>query len=219
MERGEVWRAGWWPFAGSEPSGEHHVLLLNSGGLGPDGYRIVVPLTSQPPPVGYYWEPYLAATGSWVLIPSIKATRVQLSQPQDKVASPQDLDHIGLQLSRLISAEESNYHPDCNRGEIWQVNLAEPDQDPHRIKVLVLRYDHRNKMAMTLQLVARQNGPVELEVPVYSCAELQNHSVLVSRPLPFSHPDRFESLIGQLCGRETEEAVEAFKNLTAPGQG
>ena len=219
MERGEVQWADWWPFAGSEPAGDHYVLLLNWDGLSPGGYRIVLPLTSQAPPVTYYWEPYVAATESWVLIPSIKATRVRLSQPKEEVASPEDLNNIGFQLSRLISAEESNYHPDCNRGDIWQVNLAEPGQDPHRVKVLVLRYDHRNKMAMTLQMVARQDGPAQLEVPVYSCSTLQNYSVMVGRPLPLSHPHRFESRIDCLCEPETNRVAEAFVNLVAPGQG
>ena len=216
METGEVRWAGWWPYAGSEPAGDHYVLLLNPDGLSPNGYRIVLPLTSQPPQVPYYWEPYVAATGSWVLLPSIKATRVRLGQPKEEVASPEDLNNIGLQLSRLISVEESNHHPDCNRGDIWQVNLAEPGQDPHRVQVLVMRYDHRNRMAMTLQMVARQDGPAQLEVPVHSCAALQNYSVMVGRPLPLSYSDRFESRIDRLCEPETNQVAEAFVSLVAP---
>ena len=216
VEQGEVRRASAWPFLGSEPSGERPVLIVSPSWFNANHNPIAIPLTSQWPNRAYPWQPYLPCTHSWVLIPAIKTVSVHLGRSILGLASPDDLDNIAFHLSNLISPSESAWGLEASQGEVWEVDLLNPGNHPHPVKALVLRYDNRNGMAMTLRVGNRRDGLLQLEIPVNSCTALAGQSVYVDRVWPLSFHDRFRTRVGWLSDAEMESVVESFQRLVAP---
>ena len=218
VNRGEVRWASAWPFRGSEPSGDRPVLIITPTWFNQTHNPIVVPLTTQSPRLPYPWQPHLNCTDSWALIPSVKTVPVSLSSAVKALASPEELDYIGFQLSRLVSPDEASSGLECNTGEVWNVDLSSPPNPPHLVNILVLRYDDRNGMAMTLHIVNRQDGTPEIEIPIGSYAPMAGQSVSIGRIWPLYFPKRFKSRVGRLSQTETELVTTKFLRLTAPNQ-
>lgn len=216
VDRGEVRRASSWPSVGSEPTGDHLILIMTPDWFNAARDPIAIPLTSRPPTLDYYWETFISTTNSWVPIPGIKTVRSSLvSRSVSGLAGSDDLELIGLQLSRLISSAEATSGATCNRGEVWSANLAPPGTPPYNVDVLVLRYDPRNEMAMTLRVINRQDGPPGLEVPIQSCASLLGKSISAERVWPLSVRHRFLTKSGQLSESETDVVANAFLKLVS----
>ena len=214
VERGEVRRAGWWPSVGSEPRGNHPVLIMSPGWFNQNHDPIAIPLTSRSPKREYAWEPHLPSTNSWVPIPGIKTVRSSLVRNSVRgLAGSDDLELIGFQLSRLLSPSESTAGIECDRGEVWSVNLSPPGTPPNPVNIVVLRYDQRNAMAMALRVINRRNGPAQLEIPIDSCSSLQGKSVSIERVLPLSVPHRFTARIDQLSSTEMETVTDSFLKI------
>ena len=201
---------------GSEPMGNHPVLIMTSSWFNASRDPIAIPLTSRPPRRNYDWVTHIAGTNSWAPIPGIKTVRSSLvSRSVRGLAGPDDLELILFQLSRLISSAEAASGAICNRGEVWSANLAPPGTRPHEVEALVLRYDPRNGMAMTLRVINRQNGPPELEVPIHSCPSIAGKSVSIEKVWPLSVRHRFITKVGQLSEAETDIAADRFLKLVS----
>ena len=213
VDRGEVRRAASWPTVGSEPMGNHPVLIMTPSWFNATRAPIAIPLTSRPPRHNYDWVTHISATNSWVPIPGIKTVSTRISNSVMGNADAEDLSLVIFQLSRLISSAEATSGATCNRGEVWSANLAPPGTPPNEVEVLVLRYDPRNGMAIALRVINRQNGPPELEVPIHSCPSIVGKSVSIERVWPISVPHRFMTETGQLSETETDVAADTFLKL------
>ena len=174
---------------------------------------IAIPLTSRRPSSNYYWVTHIPATNSWVPIPGIKTVRTGISNSIRGSASPDDLNLISMQLGRLLSPEESIPRKECNRGEVWTINLSPQGHTANHADVVVLRYDPRNRMAMTLRVINRQNGPIQLEIPIDSSPKLQGKSVSIDRVWPISFRHRCVAKRGNLSSAEMDTVTESFLKL------
>ena len=208
--RGQIINVRKWNYTGHEATGGRPALVLSPDWFNGLGYAVIVPLTTPGPNHGFWWEPTIRATDSCCLVPDIRMVPVsQFRSPVRGMATDDELEAVRFALRRLIGGNEEMSDGDCDRGDVWSVDLSDIGvaSKPQLHDMLVLHYNSGNGMAMAMFVGTKGNDEAETEYPVTPSSQSTSYSALVGFVRPISVEERLITRVGPASVDETDRAA------------
>ena len=213
--QGEIRRVKPWSVRGHEPDGEHPVLVMGRGASDDGNDILVVPTMSPDKAHENDWEAELYDTNSCALVDGLRTVKVSdLGKPRSGMASPEDLDQVRFVLRWILQDTEPLMQNRFTPGSVR--NVVDPSGCGGSDKVLVLHYNHRNDMAMVMQVALSQPGADRLAVPILSCPALVGSSFLPAYVWPVSAGDRLGTTLGTISRSELQRAIDRLLEVVGP---
>ena len=213
--QGELRRTKPWSVKGHEPDGLHPVLVAGRGASGDGKDILVVPTMSPDAAHENDWEVNIDGTGSCVLVDGLRAIPVtDLRTSCLGTAFPEDLRQVHFALRSLLRGTVPVSEADFVQGSVY--SLLDSGDFGGANKILVLHYNYRNDMAMSIQVAPSQPGLDRLTVPILSCPALAGFALLPAYVWPIAARCRLGSPLGSISDSELGRAMDCLLDVVAP---
>ena len=214
--RGEIRHVAKWNHIGHEATGDRLSLVVSPDWFNEKGAVVIVPLTTPGPNHENWWEPNIESTDSACLVPDIRTVPARsLSTSLEGTATPDEMKDVLSAFNRLTMGLDELSNGDCNRGEVWEVDLSNRDRrsDPHTAELMVLHYNPANCMAMTAFVSQRARKRSSIVHEISSSIRLNGRSVLLSQMRAIAADERLQHRIGTIPKLETQEISRKLKRF------
>ncbi len=213
--QGEIRLVKPWSVQGHEPDGEHPVLVMGRGASDDGNDILVVPTMSPDKAHENDWEVELYGANSCALVDGLRTVKVSdLGKPRSGMALPEDLDQVRFVLRWILRDTEAMMQDRFTPGSVY--NVIEPNRFAGSDKFLVLHYNHRNDMAMVMQVAPSKPGADRLAVPILSCPTLVGTSFLPAYVWPVSASHRLGTAWGTISRSELQRAIDRLMEVVGP---
>ena len=175
---------------------------------------LVVPATSPSKEHENWWEVNVDCERSCALVDGLRTIRISdLGKSCLGTASQEDLDQVRYSLRRLLLESEPLWAGTFVRGSVYGVTDAGNFYGVD--KVLVLRYNASNDVAMVMRVGDSRPGANRLAVPILSYPALAGGSILPSYVCSFAASERLGECLGPVSGAEVRRAIDYLMDMVS----
>ena len=201
--------------AGHEHDGYHPVLVVGRGAMNDGQDLLVLPATSPSKEHENWWEVNVDCERSCALVDGLRTVRISdLGKWCLALADGWDLCQVRHALRRLLLESEPLVEDEFVRGAVYKVTDAGNFYGAD--KVLILRYNSGNDVAMVMKVDESRPGAVRLAVPILSLPALAGVSILPSYVCSFAASERLGECLGPVSGAEVRSAVDYLLGIASP---
>ena len=174
--RGSVYWCDYDPIVGAELSCHRPALIISHTKLNNDlSAAITFPMSRTTPPVGQVRNHvFVESVRSWASVRQIKSVHQSRLGKEIGEATPKELEEALQVLSRRLLNSRSGRamvltpsdYQQAELGTVWDVESQDQDGDVQNDKILILDYNHRNGIAITVDVEYEQRLESQVRVPI-----------------------------------------------------